>query len=288
MQLMPLIQKANVILSDNGPEFKNKLMAEYCKRWHIKQRFSSPYHPQTNGKLEVFHRYLKACIRRMCDDDPTKWEVVIPAVLKAYRMLPHVSTGESPHFLVFGFDPETPASIIAEARTRNMRFSEATPDIGSWTIAIKEAQNLMRDRRLRQAAVMEDRKAPNYKVGERVWYRHHKRNKWNLPWTPGYRIAWFNDPSERSVTLIQQSTGKQIRASVVDIQPADYESHWDKEPDPRPVKVSKRQYKKPAADKVKEKVNHIPVFRCSEAADTSDKQTKTQEFWSKLTSSFPL
>ena len=28
--------------------------------------FSTPYHPQSNGKLEVFHKYLKPTLKKLC------------------------------------------------------------------------------------------------------------------------------------------------------------------------------------------------------------------------------
>ena len=46
------------ILSDSGTELK-KLMDQVLKQLGIERISSAPYHPQSNGKLEVFHKYLK-------------------------------------------------------------------------------------------------------------------------------------------------------------------------------------------------------------------------------------
>ena len=43
------------ILLDNGKEFKNSLMDQVLQQLGIDRIFSAPYHPQSNGKLEVFH-----------------------------------------------------------------------------------------------------------------------------------------------------------------------------------------------------------------------------------------
>ena len=32
--------------------------------------FSTPYHPQNNEKLEVFHKYLKHTLKQLCKNDP--------------------------------------------------------------------------------------------------------------------------------------------------------------------------------------------------------------------------
>ena len=47
------------ILLDNRMEFKNNLMDQFLQQPGIDSIFSAPYHPQSNGKLEVFHIYLK-------------------------------------------------------------------------------------------------------------------------------------------------------------------------------------------------------------------------------------
>ena len=47
------------ILSDNRMEFKNNLMNQVLQQLGIDRFFSATYHPQSNSKLEVFHKYLK-------------------------------------------------------------------------------------------------------------------------------------------------------------------------------------------------------------------------------------
>ena len=52
------------ILSDNGTEFKNSLMDQVWQQLGIERIFSAPYHPQSNGKLEVLHKYLKPTLKK--------------------------------------------------------------------------------------------------------------------------------------------------------------------------------------------------------------------------------
>ena len=51
------------ILLDNGTEFKNSLMDKVLQQLGIDRICSVPYHPQSNGKLEVFHKYLKPTLK---------------------------------------------------------------------------------------------------------------------------------------------------------------------------------------------------------------------------------
>ena len=62
------------ILSDNGTEFKNNLMDQVLQQLGINRIFSAPYHPQSNSKLIVFHKYLKPTLKKLCEKDPTNWD----------------------------------------------------------------------------------------------------------------------------------------------------------------------------------------------------------------------
>ena len=53
------------ILSDNGTEFKNQLMDQVLQQLGIDHIFYAQYHPQSNGKLEVFYKYLKPKLKKL-------------------------------------------------------------------------------------------------------------------------------------------------------------------------------------------------------------------------------
>ena len=65
---LPVHMCPRYILSDNGTEFKNNVMDQILKQLGI-ERISAPYHPQSNGKLEVFHKYLKPTLKNLCEKD---------------------------------------------------------------------------------------------------------------------------------------------------------------------------------------------------------------------------
>ncbi len=46
------------ILSDNGACYRSKLWAQTCAQLHITHKRTRPYRPQTNGKIERYHRTL--------------------------------------------------------------------------------------------------------------------------------------------------------------------------------------------------------------------------------------
>lgn len=51
------------LLSDNGPCFKSGEFKEYLMSEGMYQVFGAPYHPQTQGKIERYHRTMKNVIK---------------------------------------------------------------------------------------------------------------------------------------------------------------------------------------------------------------------------------
>ena len=49
------------------------------------------------------------------------WLPAVTGALRAYRTLPHTSSGESPHFLVTGQDPSYAIDTLLPTLTRNFR-----------------------------------------------------------------------------------------------------------------------------------------------------------------------
>ena len=48
-----------MLQSDNGTEFKNKLLGDYLQKKKIDHIFGSPYHPQSQGSVEAFNRTIQ-------------------------------------------------------------------------------------------------------------------------------------------------------------------------------------------------------------------------------------
>ena len=83
---IPVHMCPRYILSDNGTKFKNTLMDQAMKQLGVEQIFSAPYHPQSNGKLEVFHKYLKPTLKMLCEKVASNWDKHINQALASYRV----------------------------------------------------------------------------------------------------------------------------------------------------------------------------------------------------------
>jgi transposase InsO family protein len=51
------------LLSDNGPSFISQALAQYLKQHKLKHVRGAPYHPQTQGKIERYHRSMKSIVK---------------------------------------------------------------------------------------------------------------------------------------------------------------------------------------------------------------------------------
>ena len=92
------------ILSDNGMEFKNKMFEEVSKKLRCEVRiYSPPYRPQSNGKIESFYKFLKACMGKHISKN-LEWDDVIVMAMAAYNFFPHTPSRERPFLLMFGRD----------------------------------------------------------------------------------------------------------------------------------------------------------------------------------------
>ena len=77
----------------------------------IKNYYSSPTHPQSNGHAEVTIKTLKAALKTKLEDLKDKWVEYLPEVLWAYRTTRKSATQETPFALAFGTEAVTPVKV---------------------------------------------------------------------------------------------------------------------------------------------------------------------------------
>ena len=73
------------LLSDNGPGYISHSFGEYLRLVGIRHILASPFHPQTNGKLERYHRTIKLDVNQIPYDVPGNLEVAITEFVDYYN-----------------------------------------------------------------------------------------------------------------------------------------------------------------------------------------------------------
>ena len=177
------------ILSDNGTEFKNSLMDQVLQQLGIDRIFSAPYHPKSNGKLEVFHKYLKPTLKKLFERDPANWDKYLNQVLASYRITPNLATAESPFFLVYGRDPNLPLHQLLEP----MQHFHGDPDSGKLNLethrlALAIVKKTLDENQFTATQKMLARDKPAFQIGDHVYFNNKQPGKWDLKWTPGCGI----------------------------------------------------------------------------------------------------
>ena len=150
-----------IILSDQGTQFMSNVMRELYSLLGIHHIHTSPYHAQANGKCERWNGTLKAMLKRVAADSPRDWDRYVPAVLWAYRELPHETTGFSPYYLLFGRPPRGPSAILQEILTNtkpnlsNIPITEYVSDLSdkiNSALQIAKENSVLQTQRTRKQA----------------------------------------------------------------------------------------------------------------------------------------
>ena len=99
------------LVSDNGKQFDNAKFKDFCAELGVKNYYSSPAHPQSNGQAEVTIKTLKAALKTKLEDLKGKWVEYLPEVLWPYRTTCKSVTQETPFALAFGTEVVAPVKV---------------------------------------------------------------------------------------------------------------------------------------------------------------------------------
>ena len=179
--------------------------------------FLAPYHPQSNGKLEVLHKYLKPTLKKLCERDPTNWDKYLNQVLASYRITPNLAMAESPFFLVYGRDPNLPLHQLLEP----MQHFLGDPDSGmlnleTHRLALGITKKTLDENRFTATQKMMAIDKPAFQVGDCVYFKNKQPGKLDLKWRPGYRIVCI-ECNRHFIHIKNQATGKIQSCNVTDI-----------------------------------------------------------------------
>ena len=117
------------ILSDQGRNFKSKLIEELCILSQIKKLRTTPYKPQTNRSCERFNRTLVFKIGTLPEEYKSQWTQYVPTLVHAYNCTESNATGYSPHYLLCGHKHLLPIDIEFGVHVPDISDSITNKDI---------------------------------------------------------------------------------------------------------------------------------------------------------------
>ena len=100
------------IVSDNGSQFDSRVYRDFFQELKIKNLYSTPRYPQSNGQAEASNKTLLTALKKRLDSAKGKWVEELPEVLWAYRITARKLTGISPFALTYGMEVVIPTEIV--------------------------------------------------------------------------------------------------------------------------------------------------------------------------------
>ncbi|GBG78928.1 hypothetical protein CBR_g28644 [Chara braunii] len=157
------------IISDCDPRFTSRLWRRLHEVYGTQLRFSSSYHPQTDGQTEITNRTLKDILRKIVRDDQ-QWDLHLAHVEMAYNHAFSPATGMSPYYCDLGYHPRVAADFL---RPSQMHPDTSCPALDDWvahmTSIMKTAHEHIVASQTRVAArANRSRMNHSFKVGDDV------------------------------------------------------------------------------------------------------------------------
>ncbi len=124
------------ITTDQGRQFESDLFHRLAERLGTHKIRTISYHPQANGRIERWHRTMRAAIRAYSSAE--RWTEILPLILLGLRSAISVDTGVSPTQLTYGMELRLPGELFAE----DGKIEDATNFVVRLSTALKNfAQN---------------------------------------------------------------------------------------------------------------------------------------------------
>ena len=188
-------------MSDNGKQFDNAKFRDFCAELRIKNYYSSPAHPQSNGQAEVTIRTLKVALKTNLEDLKGKWVEYLPEVLWAYRTTHKSETQKTPFALAYGTEEVAPVEIGLKSpsiKLENVEHNDETLHLNLELLYEKREQVVMpiEDYQKKTAKYYNQRVKPrSYMPGDIVlkkllpWRKNPAHGKLGLNWEGPYIIS---------------------------------------------------------------------------------------------------
>ena len=112
-QVVKLHGVPKILYSDRGTQFTSQFWKVLWGLTGTQLRFSTAYHPQTQGVVERMNAVVGQMLRCTIGDEKGKnWDSLLPSIELTINSLPNSSTGYSPFYLNYGYHPTVPIELL--------------------------------------------------------------------------------------------------------------------------------------------------------------------------------
>ena len=198
------------IQSDHGGEFVSNVMKHLTQKLGVYRHvLSSPYHPQSNSKVERMNRELLSYIRKFLEGNGDKWSELLPSLAFSLNTGLHKGKMMSAHQIVYGSRPTLPTDLM------NPRFNYSEVPFEQMLQRHHQIQDSVRQRQ--QAAFAAQKRAfdktcreRTFRPGMIVYVRRPKTGKRHQKFQALYSGPWTIDSAlgNDNFKLKHTETGK--------------------------------------------------------------------------------
>ena len=221
-QIFPRFGLPQRIHSDCGSQFTSNFWKQLGEQLNIKISYTTPYHPQSNGMVERFHRDLGKMLAATNKGGSEDWEQGLPAALMALRSAKSRTTNLSPYSILFGREMSLPLDLIFALPDKD---TEHITDAKARAFTIRKRINRAYECAIIHAHRAVERQRRSYHqdkqyftVGQKVWLYTPKtfdrgptklKTRWSGPWTV------CAPPGNEIMIRISPMAGWQFKHSIV-------------------------------------------------------------------------
>uniref|UniRef100_A0ABD2WF69 RNA-directed DNA polymerase n=1 Tax=Trichogramma kaykai TaxID=54128 RepID=A0ABD2WF69_9HYME len=168
----------DIFHSDNGTEFKNKIVDQFLKKRGVKYITIAPYAAHQNPTERV-SRTFKTRIIANIEEKHNTWDVHLPELTFAYNTATQETTKMSCAFLNMGRDPR-PGNTVRQQEDETAAEDDKAEQINHWRDRMNQMKEIhelaaknLRDAQERQAKYYDARhRDVVYHVGDQVWRKN--------------------------------------------------------------------------------------------------------------------
>ncbi len=167
------------IISDRDPRFTSKFWQELFRLVGVKLKYSTAYHPETDGQSEVTIKTLENLLRPYVEEFPNQWSEMLTAVEFAANNSKNHSTGHTPFYLRNG---QNPTEFEVQGETEIGATQEAVWEMDASLQKAKEKLKMAQERMAK--AANKKRRNIEFEVGQKVLLKTKQlalRSKKDLP-----------------------------------------------------------------------------------------------------------
>lgn len=191
------------ILTDQGTNFTAELFKQTCSFLKIKQLWSTPYHPQTQGALERSHSTLKEYLKSFVDENQGNWPRYVYTAMLTYNTTVHSTTNFTPYELVFGHKAIIPSSIYDSSLESTYNSYVRVLQQRLRLSREKAIENILKSKTTSKTYYDKHTKIMKYKAGDMVYVKNHLRLRKALSpiWKGPYKVIRINGNNTLTILM---------------------------------------------------------------------------------------